>query len=318
MFDILSLITTKKRKTANGWYSFNGVCCSHRGHNPDKRSRAGLIFTEGTNWSYHCFNCQFKCGFTAGKQFTSNLKMLLEWYGLTKEEIDRLSFKNFLMANSVDLYKREIPKFHIEFKEKSLPEGARLIDPEVDHLHTQYLLNRSMSLEEYPFLTVDNEARPRIIIPYFHNGVIVGNTSRFLDNRKPKYLSDQQRGYVFNVDNQHRDWSVCILAEGQFDALSIGGCAYMSSTITDEQAQILREMQKKIIVVPDRDKSGMSICDRALELGFSVSLPEWSSEIKDVNDAVIKYGRLSTILSILRSTTTSKIKVEMMRKKLNG
>jgi Toprim-like len=318
MFDILSLIPSKKRKTSNGWYAFNGICCSHRGHNPDKRHRAGLIFTEGVNWSYHCFNCQFKCGFSVGKKFTSNLRSLLEWCGLTTEEIDRLSFKNFLSANSVELYKREIPKFHIEFNIKELPEGARLVDSVKDPYIASYLEKRAMNLAEYPFFTVDNETRQRVIIPYFYKGSVVGHTSRFLDGRKPKYLSDQQRGYVFNLDAQHSDWSSCIITEGQFDALSVGGCAYMGSSITDEQAQVLRELRRKIIVVPDHDKSGMAICDRALQLGFYVSIPEWDTDIKDVNDAVVKYGKLSTILSILRSATSSKIKVEMTRKKFNG
>jgi hypothetical protein len=68
-------------------------------------------------------------------------------------------------------------------------------------------------------------------------------------------------------------------------------------------------------VVPDRDKTGMNICDRALELNYSVSIPPWNDDIKDVNDAVKFYGRLPTLLSILQHETTNKIKIEMMRKR---
>jgi DNA primase len=145
----------------------------------------------------------------------------------------------------------------------------------------------------------------------------VGYTSRFYDGRIPKYISEQQRGYVFNVDNQDPEWSVCILVEGQFDAISIGGCAYMGSNISDEQAQLLNRMRKTIIVVPDRDKAGLEICNRALQLGYQVSLPPWSSDVKDVNDAVNRYGRLATTLSILQFATSSKIKIEIARKKLS-
>ena len=88
----------------------------------------------------------------------------------------------------------------------------------------------------------------------------------------------------------------------------------MSSTILDEQAAVLARLNRQIILVPDRDKTGMTVCDRALELGYSVSIPDWPSDIKDVNDAVKRYGRLATTLSILQSATTSKIKVEMTRK----
>ncbi len=78
----------------------------------------------------------------------------------------------------------------------------------------------------------------------------------------------------------------------------------------------MRRLNRKIIVVPDIDKTGLTICDRALELGFHVSIPNWEDGIKDANDAVIKYGRLPTLLSILKNATNSKIKLELMRKKL--
>jgi DNA primase len=67
--------------------------------------------------------------------------------------------------------------------------------------------------------------------------------------------------------------------------------------------------------VPDQDEAGLEICDRALELGYQVSIPNWSDEVKDVNDAVVKYGRLPTLLSILQSATASKIKIGMARKR---
>jgi DNA primase len=140
-----------------------------------------------------------------------------------------------------------------------------------------------------------------------------------LDGRRPKYLSEQQRGYIFNIDAQQHDsppgWQVCVLVEGQFDAISIGGCAYMGSNISDEQAMLLKTLQRRIIVVPDQDSSGMQICDSAMNLGYQVSIPDWSSDIKDVNDAVKKYGKFPTLLSILQNATSSKITVEMKRKK---
>jgi DNA primase len=73
---------------------------------------------------------------------------------------------------------------------------------------------------------------------------------------------------------------------------------------------------KRIIVVPDQDKTGLEICERALELGFDVSLPNWADDVKDANNALIKYGRLPTLLSILETATSSKIKIEMMRNKI--
>jgi hypothetical protein len=42
----------------------------------------------------------------------------------------------------------------------------------------------------------------------------------------------------------------------------------------------------------------------------------WPSDVKDVNDAVRKYGKVATLLSIFQARNTSKIKIEMARKNL--
>lgn len=317
MFDILAVIPGKKRLTQNGWYSFNAVCCHHRGHSIDKRGRGGVKIIDQLKWSYHCFNCQYKCHFILGRHFSSGLKQLLSWCDMDMDDINRFSFESFSQKELIE----STTKYYyddsvIEFENKRLPPySIPIIDSEHSAIHIAYLASRGFSPEDYSFYTVDDEARQRIIIPYFYNGRIVGNTSRFYDGRKPKYLSEQQTGYIFNIDAQKRDWETTILVEGQFDALSIGGCAYMGSSISDEQAKLLAKLRKNIIVVPDHDKSGMSICDRALELGYKVSIPDWHDTVKDVNDAVIKYGKLSTLLSILENATSSRIKVEMARKK---
>jgi hypothetical protein len=65
------------------------------------------------------------------------------------------------------------------------------------------------------------------------------------------------------------------------------------------------------------DKTGLSIIDRALELGFQVSIPDWGPGVKDANDAVVKYGKLPTLLSILQSATNSRIKIQIQRRKID-
>lgn len=318
--DILTTVPGKKRQTTGGWYAFNAICCHHRGHKPDKRTRAGIILGDSDTWTYSCFNCGFKCGSTPGKQFTRNTKYLLEWSGIDKIQIERWSFQNFSNKSIYNITTDGKPVV-IRFDKKELPEGSVALDS-TDPKHQQYvdyLSSRSLSPESYAYyVTPDVERerdRNRIIIPYYYNGELVGYTSRYYDGARPKYISEQQRGYLFNYDAQPSRANACILVEGQFDAISIGGCAYMSSSISDEQAKLIGKLNREIIVVPDRDKAGMSICHRALELGYRVSIPEWSSEIKDVNNAVARYGRLPTLLSILEASTSSRITVEMKRKK---
>jgi DNA primase len=121
---------------------------------------------------------------------------------------------------------------------------------------------------------------------------------------------------VFGTDLQHADWTQTIVVEGIFDALCIGGLAVMHSTISDEQARLIRSLGKEITVVPDQDTAGMELVDRAVELGWAVSMPPWPTDVKDVNDSVVRYGRLATLLTIFENRNTSKIKIEIRKKQL--
>ena len=318
MFDILSIIPGKKKHTSSGWTSFNAICCTHFGHKADRRSRGGIRF-DGSNWTYHCFNCGFKCNFTLGRTITVKTRQLLKWCGIDDLEIQRWNLESLQHKDLLDFTKPK-QKVKIKFNEHKLPDGELVDENNPAHkVFVDYLRSRKIDTSEYPFLiTPEGEGRMnnRVIVPYTYKNKIVGHTSRFLDNKKPKYINEQQSGYVFNIDMQKPDWAVCIVTEGIFDALSIDGVAVMHDDISNEQAQLLSTLNRQIIVVPDRDSTGLKLIDRALELGYQVSLPNWGPGIKDTNDAVVKYGKLPTLLSILQSATNSKIKLELQRKKI--
>lgn len=320
MFDILSIIPGKKKLTQSGWHSFNAVCCHHRGHKPDRRSRGGIKFDGQTNWSMHCFNCGFKCGFTLGKSITKHTTQLMLWCGIDEVQIKRWSLESLQHKDILDFSHKKIKEKSIKFKDHQLPQGELLDNNNPAHSKfIEYLKNRAINYNDFPFLVTTHEPGRmgnRIIIPYTYNNKIVGHTSRFLDNKIPKYINEQQPGYVFGVDFQKPEYEICILVEGIFDALSLNACALTHNTINDDQATLISKLNKRVIFVPDRDKTGLESCDRALELGYSVSIPNWEPDIKDVNDAVVKYGKLATLLSIIQNATMSKIKVELQRKKI--
>ena len=320
MFDILSVIPGKKKLTHGGWHSFNAICCSHRGHKSDTRSRGGIKFDGQTNWSYHCFNCGFKCGFMLGKTITQNTKNILLWSGIDPSQIQKWSLESLQHKDLLDFTNTKKQKSKIKFKDHTLPDGELINGNNPLHkVYIDYLSARMINYNDYPFLVTPNDTgrqSNRIIIPYTYKNKIVGHTSRFLDNKIPKYINEQQPGYVFGYDFQKPNWEVCLLVEGIFDALSLNACALTHNTINEEQALILAQLNKRIIFIPDRDKTGLETCDRALELGYSVSIPNWDDSVKDVNDAVVKYGKLPVLLSILSNATASKIKIELQRKKI--
>lgn len=325
MFDIITIIPGKRKSTAKGWVSFNAVCCHYRGHKPDKRMRGGLI-KDNYNWTYSCFNCHFKCRFDLGKPLSANTKLFLKWCGADEHLITKIGLESLQNKDILDYITPTVRNVVINFPEKELPKTAEIIDPSnpKHQKFIDYLNTRHIRYDSYPFCVSPNDngrSSNRVIIPFTYKDKIVGNTSRFLDDRKPKYLNDQPSGYLFGYDFQKPDWSICIVVEGIFDALSIDACALGTSTISSEQQELLRRLNRTIIVVPDQDRTGMDLVDQALELGYQVSLPEWGfndqgKPIKDVNEAVVKYGRLPVLLSIIQSATMSKIKLDMRRRKL--
>jgi hypothetical protein len=210
----------------------------------------------------------------------------------------------------------------IKFSESDLPAHAEFLT-DTDSPEYQYLLSRAVPMD-YPYMITMNgdslkshHVRPGVVIPFTHDGNVVGSTIRFLDDRTPKYLNDMPQGYVFGTDLQKPDWQYVIVCEGVLDALSISGLALLHNEISDMQARLIRGLGKEIVVVPDQDKSGLMLIDRAIELGWGVSIPDWPADVKDVNDAVKKFGRIGALLSIVQSVETSRIKIELRKKQLS-
>jgi hypothetical protein len=321
MLDIVQYLPAKRKASPSGWVSFNAVCCHHNGNAPDKRSRGGIKTSE-QGWSYHCFNCGYTASFILGRTLSYKARRLLSWLGVPERDIE--------LANLESLRHRSIHGIvedrqrvanilqGIEFEERELPPGSELITSE--HLrYWEYCRDRRVP-EDFPMMTPIRTdgihwTRPCVVVPFTHNNKIVGHTARFIDGKRPKFISEQQPGYVFGVDLQPANWQHVLVMEGIFDALSIGGVALLHNEVSDAQARLIRSLGREITVVPDQDQAGLELIDRAVELGWAVSIPAWE-HCKDVNDAVKKYGRLGTLLTIMQARETSRIKIELRKKQL--
>lgn len=319
MFDILSVVSGKKKHTQSGWTSFNAVCCIHNGESQDKRGRGG-IKTQGSDWSYHCFNCGFKASFKLGRNLTFKARRLLSWFGVDNNTIQQINLESLKHKNIEQLVQdrsEQKPKHKIKFDSRELPEGARLIGSS-DKEYVDYLVQRQLSTD-YPYMITPEETgrqARRIIVPYTHDGEIVGYTSRYMDSRAPKFISEQQPDYVFGMDLQQPDWSFVIVTEGIFDALSLNALGVLHNTVSDGQKQLIESLNRPIVVVPDQDKTGLQLIDKAMEFGWGCSIPDWPDNVKDINDCVVRYGRIATLISIVNATETSNIKIELRKRKL--
>jgi len=314
MIDVVSFLPAKRKQTTSGWISFNAPCCIHRGDTQDRRQRGGIKPSVDGSWSYHCFNCGYTASFVLGRNLTFKARKLLEWMSVPQEEIERMNLES-LKHKSIEGLLGERQQVinqlqNIRFEDRDLPTDTQ---PLTDT--GQAYLRRRRLPEDYPFM-YKTMPRPGIVIPFTHDNQVVGHTTRFLDDRTPKYIQDIQPGYVFGTDLQGADWQYAIVVEGVFDALSISGLAVLHADINDAQVRLIRSLGRDVIVVPDQDEAGMKLVDRAVELGWSVSMPNWPAEIKDVNDAVIRWGKMATLITIMQARETSKIKIELRKKQL--
>lgn len=315
---VQSYLPTKRKVTPSGWVSFNAVCCHHNGTSADNRQRGGIMVNEGV--SYHCFNCGFKASWQPGRKVSVKLKKLMQWLGVTDDTITKCSLEAMRIEEDSS-YKGErglIPTFI----DKALPIGTKPLSEWIKYPSDElvpvleYLASRNLYIDDYPWHWTDEDGfNNRLIIPFYHEHRVVGYTARKITSGKPKYISEQQPGYVFNLDRQHYERKYVIVTEGPIDAICLDGVAVMSAEISASQHSLISQLQREVIVLADRDEAGYRMVEQALEYGWSVSFPDWADGIKDANDAVVHYGKLYTLYSIINSKESNNLKIQLRARK---
>lgn len=312
----------KTKQNAAGWISANAICCHHKGEKPDRKGRGG-IHTDGSSFSYHCFNCGFKAGWSPGKLLSNNTKLWFKWLGVDDTEISRLNL--YALKKAEDLKLEIAPTLNFTLEPRHLPDGAVPIadlvaagfsDPSFIAV-LEYLLTRCVKLDWCNFYWTDAPGyKDRVIIPFTQDGVIVGHTARKITSGNPKYLTDSQKGYVFNIDHQTSQRQVVLVVEGPFDAIAVDGVAILTNEPNDTQSARINALGKNVVVVPDRDAPGAALIGAALKNGWNISLPPWDHDVKDAADAVARYGRCYTLASILHYVEHNPLKIQIAQKKL--
>jgi hypothetical protein len=315
-----SLLPPRAKNSPSGWTSFNAPCCQHRGHSPDTRKRAGVRFDHGI--VYNCFNCKYTTGWQPGSPIGEKMKTLLRWMGASEDSIKEMVFE--ALKTEGDEYQPEQYQPKVEFTNKELPEDALPITEWANRSSSlittlypvvEYIAERGFDPSDFYWSPAPGYS-DRVIIPFTWEGRIVGNTARKIRDGKPKYLSDQHPHFVFNFDRQTEDQKYIFVCEGPFDALAVNGVALLTNEISDQQSRIINSLGAKVIVIPDQDKAGLVLFDRAAELDWAIAMPNWDDDVKDCADAVKKYGKLFVVVDAIMSAQQGAIKVNMAKKKM--
>jgi len=316
-----TLLPPRAKSSPSGWTSFNAPCCQHRGHSPDTRKRGGIRF-DSDGIVFNCFNCKFSTGWQPGSPFGEKMKTFSRWLGANEDDIKTMIFES--LKTEGPEYKPEQHQSKIDFIDKPLPEGSLSLkewaefgtDMPAEIIPVlEYVYNRGYNpLDGNFYWSPSPGYEQRVIIPFFYQGRIVGNTARKIVDGRPKYLSDQHPHFVFNVDAQKEEQKYVFVCEGPLDALAIGGMALLTNEVADQQSRIINSLGSEVIVIPDQDSAGLVLFDRAAELGWSVAIPTWEDDVKDVADAVRRYGKLFVIVDAIQTAQQGSIKINMAKK----
>jgi hypothetical protein len=256
------------------------------------------------------------------------MKSLSRWLGGGEDDIKSMVFE--AMKTEAEDYQAAEYQPTIEFENKPLPEHSMslvdwgdIIEGEIEEKIgsqfvevLQYLISRGYDNPfDYDFYWSPTSGYiDRVIVPFRWQGRIVGNTARKITDGKPKYLSDQHPHFVFNFDQQKDNQRYIFVCEGPFDALAIDGVALLTNEIAEQQSRIINSLGAEVIVIPDQDSAGLTLFDRAAELGWSVAMPNWDPDVKDTADAVQRYGQLFVIVDAIKTAQQGEIKIIMAKK----
>lgn len=303
-------VALSPRPNGRGFFS---VLCKVCGDHGKKGKRAGFTF-EGDSVGYHCFNCGHNAGYSPSKHATmpKNMVAVLDAYGIPKIDWEPVLFAHLANQHQsstdvkptiVNIEPKQVvfPPFFYPLKDDPNDEWAQYA--------IEYVTSRKLDWNDYPFYLVRRQPEHpdnkkwygRLIIPIFKDGKLVFWQGRDLtDLHTQKYLSpaDDKDKIVSNFDRLRLyTEDPLFITEGWFDAEHVQGVAIFGSTLTDAQTKWLNQSHRLKVVIPDRFGDGHLLARAALELGWSVSLPDIGS-CKDVNDAVRKYGKLYTLTTI--------------------
>jgi hypothetical protein len=335
--DSVKQLLPAKRKvnSTSGWISVDAPCCETRGLTKKKDQRGGFNLDSNGTVGYHCFNCNFKTGYQPGRHLTYKFRKLLSWLGadegtVRRLVIDAIRIKDLIepdqivkeSAEPINFTPRPLPKeakdFHSLSTFYSLNNDQDV--PRSYHDGILYVAERQINLERYPFYWTPEtqyNLHKRVIIPFTWQGQTIGYTARAVqDDVKPKYFTQHEPNYVFNVDRQLPSNRFVIVCEGPFDAMAIDGVAILGNEVHEQQADIIDSLGRQVIMVPDTDRAGRKMVDAALEYGWDVSFPIWQESCKDINEAVMKFGKLFVLKSILAATETSRLKIEIIKRRI--
>lgn len=318
---IRQYINLASHTSGTGWFPVLCKVCNDSGR---KGPRAGFKFDTGVV-GYHCFNCGHKAKYdpSVSRSLSKSMTEILTAFGVPEDDISRLNLQAFKPRDLTFTSATPVaPPVPIEPMVVPLPRNFYPLteaspNDKWAQLASNYLeVVRGIDPNSYPFYMAhkigdDKLDRwfKRVIIPVYKDDKLIFYFGRDLTGKsKRKYLSASfaKEKIIYGFSELFRQTEEPLyIVEGWFDAFAIGGVAILGNEISEAQAAWFNKSFRKKVYIPDRLGNGRQTAEQALSLGWQVATPginTWSDEIKDMNDAVNKYGKMFVMKSLAETT----------------
>jgi hypothetical protein len=315
-------ITLPTHASGTGWFPILCKVCNDTGK---KGPRAGFKFdTEAVG--YHCFNCSIKTKYDpeTHANVPDKLVQVLRAFGVPEGEWEQVNFANLAKRDKGQI-KTQPKASRTSFEPSVVPLPSHFYplaeaspNDQWAEVTKAYLESRGIDHTSYSFMLSEKSRDPivskwykRVIIPIYKDSNLIYYIGRDLTSKaQKKYLSPsytkEKVMYGFTEVFRETDEPLYIV-EGWFDAFAINGVAILGNEISEAQANWLNRSQRKKVYIPDRFGNGIQTAEQALKLKWSIATPGvnvWTEDVKDMSDAVNRYGNLFVMKSLAETTTS--------------
>ena len=177
--------------------------------------------------------------------------------------------------------------------------------------------------------------RDRVMFPIINrNNRIIGFGARAFGDAKPKYLNSRETpifhkgSNVFNINIISRESTRerTILVEGYMDVISLynSGINYsvasLGTSLTIDQANIIKRMAKDIYICYDSDNAGINATSRAIDIFLQASVKPKIIELEgglDPDDFIKKYGLEAFEKKIKSAISYIEFKIKKLKENFN-
>ena len=305
--NLISSRFQKFKRVKNNLYNFRCPICGDSQTNKNKAR--GYLYQIKNNTNYKCHNCGVNVSFN---NFLKQIDTQIHKQYIFEKFKEGNTGKNF--TTQAPVLKFEAPKFKPKL---DLPKASK------NPVAKAYLENRKLNPDNYYYTekfkewtnslrpTFDNVSKDesRIIIPLFHQNILIGFQGRALGPSKVKYITIMlidDAPKIYGLDKVEKNKNVYI-TEGPFDSTFISN----SIALCGADGDIDKWGISNPVWIYDnepRNREILSRISRVIEIGQKVVI--WPSTIKekDINDMVLSG---LDVQSVIESNTYSGLEAKL-------